>query len=164
MSIQRTVGEVMTHMPLTTVGRALSAGEAAGVAEQRGVRHLFVTNGEQVVGIVCTCDLIGRPGLAVEDCMAHTVITVDAACSLPDAAGVMAREHIGCLAVFDDDALAGVITRGDLRRAGVAESDLGATRCASCGSTHGVRPHPRMPDVEFCLSCLAEATTPMDYH
>ena len=49
--------------------------------------------------------------------------------------------------------LVGIITRGDLRRAGVEESLLGAHYCACCGSPHGVREDPRGV-AEFCLDCI----------
>jgi len=75
----------------------------------------------------------------------------------------MTEFEVGCLPIVDEHGLRGVVTRGDLRRAGVEEALLGASRCASCGSRHGVRPHPTLEAVEFCLDCLDRAMTPADY-
>jgi hypothetical protein len=63
--------------------------------------------------------------------------------------------NVGCLPVVHNGLLIGMITRGDLRRVGIAEADLSAHHCAACGSARGVRPDPKVPELELCLDCLA---------
>jgi hypothetical protein len=93
--------------------------------------------------------------------MSREVFVIDADASLNEAVAGMAALQIGCLPVVQKGDLVGVITRGDLRRAGIDEALLGARYCASCGSPHGVCPDPRGA-VEFCLDCLDRETPAPD--
>lgn len=124
-------------------------------ARTRGVRHLVVEAGSCFVGIVCRCDFIGaEPDTPVADHMARQVLVVDSRTSLGAAAALMATFGVGCLPVLDGDRLCGVVTRGDLRRAGVEEEQLGAGTCDRCGSRHGVCSDPcSLEAPELCLDC-----------
>ena len=129
--------------------------EADERARARGVRHLFVVEGGRLVGVLCRCDLYPEPdayeGVAAR--MASTVYALDATATLGEAAAAMKALSVGCLPVIERDRLVGVVTRGDLRRAGAPEPALGAHRCAACGSVHGVRPGAHS-GLEYCLDCL----------
>src|SRR2546423_2442883 len=97
-------------------------------ARELGVRHLFVVDNSQLVGVLCRCDLYPEPeeheGVAAR--MASNVYALDATATLGEAAAAMKSLHVGCLPVMQRDRPVGLVTRGDLRRAGVPETALGA--------------------------------------
>jgi signal-transduction protein with cAMP-binding, CBS, and nucleotidyltransferase domain len=105
--------------------------------------------------VLCRCDLYpaAEPDEPISARMTHTVFAIEPTASLDDAAEAMARAHVGCLPVVAGDAVLGVITRGDLRRAGAPEELLGAMRCTDCGSPHGVRAYEHS-GLELCLDCI----------
>ena len=129
--------------------------EADERARASGVRHLFVTRGRHLVGVLCRCDLYPEPDAedVVAGRMSTTVYALEPNATLGEAAAAMASLGVGCLPVVRDDEPLGVITRGDLRRAGVPEDRLGAHRCAECGSIHGVRTEAHA-GIEYCLDCI----------
>lgn len=129
--------------------------EADERARTHGVRHLFVTRGEHLVGVLCRCDLYPEPDAqdAVASRMSTTVYALPPDATLGEAAAAMASLGVGCLPLVRDDVPVGVITRGDLRRAGVPEERLGAHRCAECGSVRGVRSEAHA-GLEYCLDCI----------
>lgn len=130
------------------------AQEAARMATEARVRHLLVLRHRRVVGVLCTCDLEDLAGL--EEVGVHMSSPVLTACpldSLEWAAGCMQRAGIGCLPVVAlTGEVLGVITRGDLRRAGVM---VERRRCNACGSARHVQRRPEAGFVSFCAECLA---------
>jgi CBS domain-containing protein len=129
--------------------------EADERARELGVRHLFVTNGGRLVGVLCRCDLYPEPDPhdPVAARMSSNVYALPPTATLGEAAAAMSALEVGCLPVVRDDVPVGVITRGDLRRAGVPEVALGAHCCIACGSVHGVRPEAHS-GLEYCLDCI----------
>jgi CBS domain-containing protein len=129
--------------------------EADERARALGVRHLFVVEHEKLVGVLCRCDLYPEPSPneAVGERMASTVYAVEPSTTLAEAAAAMKSLAVGCLPVVERDRPVGLITRGDLRRAGVPEFALGAHCCVECGSVHGVR-SDRHGGLEYCLDCI----------
>jgi len=95
------------------------------------------------------------------DCMSREIFVIDADATLGEAVAAVATLQIGCLPVVSAGELVGIITRGDLRRAGIEESLLGAHYCASCRSPHGVCADPRGV-AEFCLDCIERETSCSD--
>jgi CBS domain-containing protein len=152
---------------ITTVAHGIDAGaivtvapdtpclEADERARELGVRHLFVVESSKLVGILCRCDLYPEPepheGVVTR--MASDVYALDPTATLGEAAAAMKTLRVGCLPVVDRDHPVGLVTRGDLRRAGVPEPALGALRCLECGSVHGVRPDTHS-GLEYCLNCI----------
>ena len=124
-------------------------------ARQLGVRHLFVVDDGKLVGVLCRCDLYPEPGPheGVAARMASQVYVLDPSATLGEAAAAMSTLSVGCLPVVENDRPVGLVTRGDLRRAGVPEVALGAHRCVECGSVHGVRPDAH-GGLEYCLDCI----------
>jgi acetoin utilization protein AcuB len=141
---------------LATVNPQTPCAVADEVARSHDVRHLLVVDEGAVIGVLCRCDLFPRPGAdeTVADRMSREVFAVPPGATLADAVAAMSGLGIGCLPVVAGGLLVGVLTRGDLRRAGVPEALLGARRCGACGSLHGVRSHPRLGETDFCLDCL----------
>jgi len=149
---------------LVAVPGHATAARVDAVAADLGIRHVFVADDGHLRGLLCRCDLQARDrrSVAVEELMVTRFWSVAPDTGLLEAASVMAERKIGCLPVVAGDELIGVVTRGDLRRAGVAETLLGAGRCASCGDVHGVLPLWDGAEVEFCLSCAEIAREPID--
>jgi hypothetical protein len=139
---------------LVTVTPETTRVAAEEVARRNDVRHLLVTEGSRVAGILCRCDLHGgAPNDPVHQIMTEDVFALDTIATLGDAVSAMSKLKVGCLPVVAGGTIVGLITRGDLRRAGVPEQLLGAGRCSACSSPHGVRKDLRI-DVDFCLDCL----------
>ena len=129
--------------------------EADERARALGVRHLFVVERDKLVGVLCRCDLYPEPSPheSVAARMASTVYAVEPSATLAEAAAAMKSLAVGCLPVVQRDRPVGVVTRGDLRRAGVPEPALGAHCCVECGSVHGVRTDAH-GGLEYCLDCI----------
>jgi acetoin utilization protein AcuB len=140
---------------VVTVAPDTPCHEADERARTLGVRHMFVVDGDKLVGVICRCDLYPEPE-AHEDVakrMASNVYALDPTSTLGEAAAAMKTLEVGCLPVVHKGRPIGVVTRGDLRRAGVPEPALGAHRCLECGSVHGVRTDAHS-GLEYCLDCI----------
>ncbi|HEX9103441.1 MAG TPA: CBS domain-containing protein [Polyangia bacterium] len=140
---------------MLTVAPDTPCREADDRARTLGVRHLFVVDGGKLVGVLCRCDLYPEPE-AHEDVatrMASHVYALDPSATLGEAAAAMKALSVGCLPVVHKDRPVGLVTRGDLRRAGAPEPALGAHCCLECGSVHGVRPDAHS-GLEYCLDCI----------
>jgi acetoin utilization protein AcuB len=112
--------------------------------------HLLVSENDNVVGILCSCDLEGARGDArVGRVMKSPVISVEGGTSLDDAAEIMRRKGVGSLPVLCGGLVMGIVTRADLIRGGVPRDRVGST-CASCGTEH----HVKRPGAPFCADCL----------
>jgi signal-transduction protein with cAMP-binding, CBS, and nucleotidyltransferase domain len=140
---------------LVAVDPETSVADADEAALRRNVRHLLVGRGDEVQGVICRCDLA-----EVRDRQAPIglLVTTPPWCVAPDTtlaetAALFREQGIGVALVVDGDKLVGMVTRGDLRRAGCPEELLGARRCVSCGSHHGVIEHPSL-GVDMCIDCL----------
>jgi acetoin utilization protein AcuB len=111
--------EVMSRKVETTY-----PGETASEAWQRmrlrGVRHLVVKDGSEIVGILSDRDLGARSGAQVRqtrtvaDLMSLHPVTVDIHTTVREAANLLRGRHIGCLPVTDGDRLKGIVTVTDL--------------------------------------------------
>lgn len=116
---------VQTITPDTTLPDAIR------LASQRGVRHLPVMDGDQVVGMVSDRDLkraMASPAtsldiheltylldrLRVGEIMTRGVITIGPAFPVEEAARLMVQEKIGALPVMDGGRLVGIVTETDV--------------------------------------------------
>ena len=153
----RSLGAIMT-IPLVAVAPDTGVVEAAGLAEFEGVHHLLVMKGPDLVGVVCEYDLIlAGPAAVVRDCMSAPPCCIDEAATVADAAQVMRDRAVGCLPVVAGGSVLGIVTRGDLRRAGLPPADVAGPVCASCGRDDHVRLDPRTEATAFCLDCREDA-------
>jgi acetoin utilization protein AcuB len=160
------VSEIMTAPviaadPLSTVGRA------QGLAERHGLTRLPVAwDDGEIVGIVCVCDLwAAKPHELIIQYMALPVVTVSTRETVMRAAEVMRDNDVGCLPILNEHRrLCGIVTEGDLLRAGAIGIDQLPPACAGCGSRHHVRPaasRASRTTAAFCLRCLgASLPTP----
>jgi len=153
------VHELMTRASaLATVEPLTTLDEAEERAQRAGVRHLLVIAGDQLVGMVCRCDLVAPhdPGDVVVSRMSCPVVDVAPSATLGEALDAMNRYRVGCVPVVGGTGVVlGIVTRGDLRRAGAPEEALGGGHCVACGSTHGVCADHT--GIDYCLDCLDRA-------
>ena len=148
-----TIASLMTRSPLA-VSPVTSVVAASQLAAERRIRHLLVLERDELVGVLCVCDLHAAPAAArVAECMTRNVVTASPETSPRAAAIAMRRLRIGSLPVTREGAVLGILTRADLLRGGVSLEKLGVERCASCGFTHNLKPDRRAPELLFCLYC-----------
>ncbi len=137
---------------LATPALSVLPEESVDTAERRldtiGAHHLLVVQGDTLHGVLCTCDLmLGAPGTPVRVVMTDKPLVIDARSSLSFAAAVMDHRDVNCLPCHWEGSW-GLLTRGDLVRAGVAERRT----CVACGAHHHVR--PRTADgTAWCRNC-----------
>jgi hypothetical protein len=96
--------------------------DADRIAARESVHRLLVVDGGIVAGIVCRHDLGRALSDRVAAHMQREVYVIDAATTLGDAATAMWALEVGCLPVTHDHRLVGIVTRGDLVRAGLPEA------------------------------------------
>jgi acetoin utilization protein AcuB len=118
---------------LATVTPETTLAEAIHLTGQRGVRHLPVLDGDQLVGILSDRDLkraMASPAtsldahelnylldrLHVDEIMTRTVITTGRTFPIEAAACLMVQEKIGALPVTDGGKLVGLVTETDVLR------------------------------------------------
>jgi acetoin utilization protein AcuB len=127
------VSELMTA-PAITAAPGMPVLEARQLMIDKRIRHLLVTEGPTLLGIVTDRDIrLNLPSpatslsvweinyllarLTVESVMTRAVITVDARRDARAAAQLMLYHKIGALPVVDGAALVGIITETDLLHA-----------------------------------------------
>ncbi|MBI2154131.1 MAG: CBS domain-containing protein [Candidatus Rokubacteria bacterium] len=127
------VNEWMSPSP-TTADPKVSVSEARELMRRKVIRHLLVTEGERLVGIVTDRDIrLNLPSpatslsvweinyllakLTVGDVMTKAVMTVEPERPIEEAARLMLDHRIGALPVMDGGRLVGILTETDLLRA-----------------------------------------------
>jgi acetoin utilization protein AcuB len=111
------------HSRVVTVTPQTAAREALDSLRTRGIRHLVVVDGAEVVGIVSDRDvkqIAAQPERfnewVVDDVMSGPVITIDPGAPVEDAARLMLSEKISALPVTQDRRLVGIVTETDVMR------------------------------------------------
>ena len=113
------VAEIMTR-EVQTVPSAMPAFEAWEVMRRKGIRHLVVTDGAAVKGVLSQRDAGGRSGAniraqhTVAELMTSSVVTVSPEDTVRRTANLMRGRTIGCLPVVDRKRLVGIVTVSDL--------------------------------------------------
>jgi acetoin utilization protein AcuB len=127
------VQDIMTT-PAVTVGLDMPVLEARQVMERQRIRHLPVTDGGRLMGIVTDRDIrLNMPSpatslsvweinfliakLTVGSVMRRAVITIDAQRDAAEAARIMLDHKIGALPVVDGGVVVGIVTETDMLRA-----------------------------------------------
>ena len=127
------VRELMTGAPIT-VGPETPVFEARQTMVKERIRHLLVTEGSRLVGIVTDRDIrLNLPSqatslsmlevnyllarLTVGKVMTRSVIIIGPDTNAADAARLMLEHKIGALPVLDGDHLIGILTETDVLRA-----------------------------------------------
>jgi acetoin utilization protein AcuB len=109
--------------PVTTVTPRTAAGEALRLLGTRGIRHLVVVEGDDVLGIVSDRDtkqIAAQPerftAWVVDDVMSGPAITVDPTTPVEEAARLMLSRRISALPVTQAGRLVGIVTETDVVR------------------------------------------------
>ena len=130
-----TADEIMTE-DVTTIEETATLAQAVEVMEERGIRHLPVVRGRELVGMLSDRDLRGygvsmvsdvetlerlqaRLGEPVSKAMSADVIRVGPATDVPEVVDLLLEEHIHAVPVVDDDTdiLIGIVSADDVMRA-----------------------------------------------
>jgi len=126
------VSELMTAPPIA-VGPDMPVLEARQLMVGRRIRHLLVTEGGKLLGIITDRDIrLSLPSpatslsvwemnfllakLTVRDVMTRAVVLVDPKRSAAEAAQIMLTHKISALPVTEGDRLVGIITESDFVR------------------------------------------------
>jgi CBS domain-containing protein len=134
------VSEAMSRA-VATVPADASVADAAEVVRRTGVEHLIVLDGEEMVGVLCTCDLDSAdPQDLVCDRMSLPVMTVRPDAALDEAAMTMRECGVGCLPVCCGGLLLGMVSDAELEAAGVP-APRAKRRCHHRHRSPGAPPH-----------------------
>ena len=111
--------EIMTT-DVVTIGPDEAASAAWSRMERKRVRHLVVTEGKRLLGVLSERDLGGRRGgsvrtaRTVRDLMTPQVAVATPGTTLRQAANLMRGRLIGSLPVVDDRRVVGIVTATDV--------------------------------------------------
>jgi CBS domain-containing protein len=111
--------EIMTT-EVVSIGPDETANTAWSRMEHQGIRHLVVTEGTRLLGVLSERDLGGRHGGAVRrgrvvhDLMTPRVAVAAPATTLRQAANLMRGRLIGCLPIVDNGRVVGIATATDV--------------------------------------------------
>ena len=113
------VREFMTEDPIT-IDPDAPLSEAFRAMEEHAVRHLLVTTGRRLVGVLSNRDLFELTPSELEAgkvrAAMHAPVTVAPDDSAVSAACELILGRIGCLPVLEDEALVGVLSEFDVLR------------------------------------------------
>jgi len=155
--IERFVMDAMTKNPVM-VGADWDAEAMANEARQRGVRHLIVTDGVHLLGVVARVDLaLARGGAKVAEFIECAPVTIEEDAKLEQASTLMDEWDVDCLPVLNREGLlVGVLTRGDVRRSSLPERPPEPIACAACGDCAALL-RENAYAVGFCEECWSRA-------
>lgn len=163
--------KIFTVTPETTLPEALR------LTGQRGIRHLPVLDGDQLVGIVSDRDLkraMASPATSLEtheltylldhlrvgEIMTRTIVTIGAMFPIEAAARLMVQEKIGALPVTDGGRLVGLVTETDVLRLFVRAMGVGEPS-SRLDIIVGNRPHALAEVVQAVEAAGAEISSLM---
>ncbi|HYP89482.1 MAG TPA: CBS domain-containing protein [Polyangiaceae bacterium] len=149
------------HRPLVALHIYDSVSTALDAAREHGVHHFPVCKHEQLVGMVCTCDLQEAELEQAVGNLMRPAVTISDRGSAEDAAQLMKAADVGSVLVTDQrGAPCGIVTRSDLSGEPPAAALLEDCRCESCGTIHHLHRHGvRL----LCFSCRERADEPQAF-
>ncbi len=151
------VAELMSRFPVI-VSPALSCGEALSIADERAAHFLLAVAGDELLGVVRSCDLRkSSPSARVARAIRAPIMPIARTDLVHLAKRLLTLGGAGCLVVVDDaSCLQGTLTRDDLARAGLLSGGRGVDSCAACGAAgHLLFTSADQP--AFCCECLERA-------
>ena len=112
-----TCADVMTRQPIT-VAPGASLGEAATRMLEHRIHRVFVVDGERLVGVLTTTDLVRAASEStltgtVDTIMSAPVVTVGVELPLAQAVEQLDRDHVSGLVVTENDWPVGVFAQED---------------------------------------------------
>lgn len=107
---------------IVKVDRDVSVKTAAQMMRDHGIGSIFVTTGEEIIGILTDTDLVRRVVAAgadpmqtsVEKIMSAPIASIEGNRTLLDANDLMAKQHIRHLGITKDGRMVGMISVRDL--------------------------------------------------
>jgi CBS domain-containing protein len=107
---------------IVKVDRDVSVKTAAEMMRDNGIGSIFITSGEEIIGILTDTDLVRRVVAAgadplattVEKIMSAPIASIEGNATLLDANDLMAKQHIRHLGITKDGAMVGMISVRDL--------------------------------------------------
>jgi CBS domain-containing protein len=107
---------------IVKVDRDVSVKTAAEMMRDNGIGSIFVTSGEEIIGILTDTDLVRRVVAAgadpltttVEKIMSAPIASIEGNATLLDANDLMAKQHIRHLGITKDGEMVGMISVRDL--------------------------------------------------
>ncbi len=113
------VSEAMNRSVVTVMPDARMA-DAVALVRRTGAEHVLVVEDENLVGILCACDLRGAPPEEpVCDRMTVPVLTVRPDAPVEEAAETMRECGVGCLPVAVGGLILGTVSEAEIAHAGV---------------------------------------------
>lgn len=109
------LSEIMST-PLETILPGASAADARAAMGRARIRHLVVAGpGRRIAGVLCAHQLRGvEPDRTVEELMSAPAVTLPREAEVREAAKLLRRWSIGCVAVLDRGRPVGIVTSSDL--------------------------------------------------
>ncbi len=107
---------------IVKVDRDVLVKTAAEMMRDNGIGSIFITSGEEIIGILTDTDLVRRVVAAgadpltttVEKIMSAPIASIEGNRTLLDANDLMAKQHIRHLGITKDGAMVGMISVRDL--------------------------------------------------
>ena len=109
------IRSVMTRSPVS-VSIDATLREAEDLMIDRGVRHLTVMEGDELVGVVSDRDLASGAGATVRDVCSLDVYSVKPKARLDEVLDEMAERRLGCTVVTKGGEAVGIFTATDACR------------------------------------------------
>ncbi len=106
------IAEIMTRK-VETIAPTATTDEASLQMNAHNIRHLVVTQGKRIVGVVSDGDL-GEVTRSVEEVMTRDPMTTTPDSHLREVANLLRGHRISCLPVVDHDRLVGIVTTTDI--------------------------------------------------
>lgn len=155
------VRDVMSR-DVVAVAPTMTVADALDLAHEHAISHLPVVAGGRAVGVVCTCDMEAAAlDTDVSAIMHSPPVSIASECLLAEAAATMADRGVGSVLVLSGSSLAGIVTRTDFERVGLAEAAFGEQRCSVCRGYQHVHFDPRC-GYFLCAACRAGARPAKD--
>ena len=107
---------------IVKVDRDVSVKTAAEMMRDNGIGSIFITSGEEIIGILTDTDLVRRVvavgadplTTTVEQIMSAPIASIEGNRTLLDANDLMAKQHIRHLGITKDEKMVGMISVRDL--------------------------------------------------
>lgn len=152
---------LVMHRPLIALQLYDTVSDALDTAREHGVHHFPVCNHEQVVGMVCTCDLQEATLEQAVGNVMHPAVTIPSSRSTAEAAMLMKAADVGSVLVTDGrGSPCGIVTRSDLTGDPPVAALLEDCRCEACGT---IRHLHRYGERMLCFSCHERAAEPQAF-
>lgn len=140
--------------PLITVTAHTLIIDAQCLTGLHGLHHLPVLVDEELVGVICTCDMLHESPDTLVSTVMHDPISLDLEDSIDEALEMMTQHTVGSIVLLEEKRPVGIVTRSDLGAPFSVTSHDPIPRCERCG----IRAHLRRTESGyiFCLECASD--------